>query len=141
MLCSDNINWARTLNHPQAGVWEIEDEFSGAAIHKIEWYFHFAPNLQLELDENACTLKVREEGRLFVTVTLPERGIRFQIRDSYYSHNYGQKQINCQLYGVWHGNLRTEGIAFGWLFRLNQGNDLQKVEKCYNHIITESRKS
>ena len=44
---SNEVLFERTLLHRKPGIWELVDKFSGQGIHTFEWFFHFAPGLDL----------------------------------------------------------------------------------------------
>lgn len=116
--CSGNVDFIRELAHPQPGVWELVDKFVGHGEHKMEWGFHFAPGLDLHLDEGEHTLTVLKESRCFLMVHMPDKGIHSQLRDTWYSDQYGVKQSNRGLVAQWQGELQSEGVAFHWQFQL-----------------------
>ena len=74
---SGQVEFIRELAHPRPGVWELVDKFTGQDEHKMEWFFHFAPGLDLQLQEGEHTLTVLREGRPFLIVHIPENGIQF----------------------------------------------------------------
>ena len=113
-----HVEFSRELAHPRAGVWELVDRFTGPAVHTMEWFFHFAPDLDLKLHENGQALTVFKDGQSFLVLHLPDGGIRPQLRESWYSRQYGVKQRNRELYAQWHGNLAGEPVSFRWGFQL-----------------------
>jgi hypothetical protein len=115
---SGPVEFSRELRHPRPGVWELVDKFTGRGEHMVEWFFHFAPGLELNLDESRQTVTVLKDARLYVIVHIPNGGVRPQLRDSWYSHQYGLKQCNRELYAQWHGELDGNGVSFHWRFQL-----------------------
>jgi hypothetical protein len=114
----DQVEFFRDLIHPQPGVWELDDRFKGHDERSVEWYFHFAPGLELQLREGDPTIAVLREGRPFLTMNIPHNGIRCQTRDDWYSCQYGVKQRNRGLHAQWRGALNGEGVSFHWQFQL-----------------------
>lgn len=117
MICSNRVEFTRELTHTQPGIWELADRFTGNAEHQLEWFFHFAPGLELQMCEGEHTLTVLKQHLPFLVMHLPGNGIRFQVRDSWYSYQYGVKQSNLELYGQWQGQLDGKGVWFHWQFQ------------------------
>lgn len=115
---TDRVEFARELGHPRPGLWKLVDSFRGPARHTIDWFFHFAPELELQLDEEGHALTVLREGRPFVIVHIPHNGVRFHVGDSWYSRHYGVKQANRALVGRWQGEMVAGGTSFAWEFEL-----------------------
>jgi hypothetical protein len=112
------VEFSREILHPRQGIWHLIDTFTGRGEHMMEWFFHFAPGLELDLYEAGQTATVLKDGRPFLTVHIPDGGIRPRLRDSWYSHQYGIKQLNRELYAQWQGELGTSGMSFHWQFKL-----------------------
>ncbi len=112
------LSFMRELIHPKHGVWNSIDTFTGKDEHNIEWFFHFNPSLDLELDDKRCKLIVKQQGQPFVILSMPDNHVHFQLRDSWYSEKYGIKQCNRELYGHWQGILKPNGVTFNWQFQL-----------------------
>ena len=108
----------RELSLSQSGVWELVDKFTGHDEHSMEWFFHFAPGLDLQVQEGVPKIKVLKEGKPFFEVHIPHNGICCQLRDDWHSYKYGVKQRNRVLYGHWQGKLQGEGLSFHWKFQL-----------------------
>ena len=113
-----DVAFSRELGHPGPGVWELVDSFTGSEEHTLEWFFHFAPDLELELDETGRTGTVLRDGQCWLLVHLPDGGVRSQLRDSWYSHQYGLKQANRELYAQWRGEVDGGGAHFRWRFEV-----------------------
>jgi hypothetical protein len=123
---SSQVEFFRELIHPRPGVWELCDKFKGHDRHSMEWFFHFAPGLDLQQAEADHIITVIKEGRAFLTVNVPHNGIHCQIRDDWYSYQYGVKQPNRGLYARWQGELNGEGVSFNWQFCLVNERPQQK---------------
>jgi len=113
------VEFLRTLTHPQPGIWQIEDQFSGNDSHKIDWFFNFSPDLAFELAENERKLKVFKAGLTFLTVHLPGQEIKFELVEAWSSDRYGVKEPTQKLHASWLGNLKEAGEKFNWQFELN----------------------
>lgn len=111
------VEFSRQLVHPRPGVWELVDRFIGRGEHVMEWFFHFAPDLELDLHEEGHALTVLMNGQSFLIVHLPNGGVRPQLRDGWYSCQYGVKQCNRELYAQWQGELNGDGVPFHWRFQ------------------------
>jgi hypothetical protein len=118
MTYSGQVEFTRELAHPRSGVWELVDRFIGHDEHSMEWFFHFAPGLDLQLDQGDSKVTVLKEGKPLLIVNIPQVGIRCQMRNDWYSCQYGVKQHNHVLYAQWQGELNCEGMLFRWQFRL-----------------------
>jgi hypothetical protein len=118
LTSSDGVVFTRELTHPRPGVWELVDRFTGRDEHTMEWSFHLAPGLDVELCEERHTLTVLKDGQSFLVVHIPDGGVRPQLRDSWYSHQYGVKQWNRELYARWQGELDGNGVSFHWRFQV-----------------------
>jgi len=118
MTYSGQVEYIRKLAHPQPGLWNLVDKFTGHDEHSIEWFFHFAPGLDFRVDEGEHKLIVLKEGRPFLIVHIPDKGIHYKLRDTWYSCQYGVKQSNRVLIAQWQGKLEAEGVAFHWQFQL-----------------------
>jgi hypothetical protein len=114
---SVKMDFVRELTHPRPGVWQLVDKFIGREEHSMEWFFHFDPSLELQLNIEEGTLMVVNKGEPFLIVDTPDRGPLLQVRDSWFSYRYGVKQRNRELYAQWQGQLKEEGVEFCWQFR------------------------
>jgi len=121
---SGQVECSRELIHPRPGVWELDDKLKGHDEHSMEWFFHFSPGLDLQLDEGNSAITVLKEGKPFLAVNIPCNGIRCQTRNDWYSSRYGVKQRNIGLYAQWQGELNVEGVSFHWEFRLSNESPL-----------------
>ena len=113
---SDRVTFTRELAHPEPGIWELVDKFVGHGEHKLQWFFHFAPGLDLLLHGGRQTLSVLKGGNLFVTLHLPDNGIFYELRDSWCSYYYGIKKSNRVIHANWRGKLEDEPVSFHWQF-------------------------
>jgi hypothetical protein len=127
LACSNEVWFSRDLTHPRPGLWEVVDRFTGRDEHTLEWFFHFAPGLELDLNEERGTLTVLRNGRAFLIVRLPESGVRPQVRDTWYSQEYGIKQSNRELYAKWQGKVEGNGVGFHWQFQLISAESSEKA--------------
>ena len=114
LTCPGQVEVIRELAHPRPGVWELFDKISGNDEHTVEWYFHFAPGLALQLDRGGRLVTVFREGEAIVNMIIPDEGIRSQVRNSWYSYQYGVKESNRELHARWKGKLDGEGTSFHW---------------------------
>ena len=129
LTCSGHVDFFRELAHPQPGVWELVDTPKGHAEHSIEWFFHFAPGLDLQPGSGEQTLTVLKESRPFLIVHMPDNRIHYELRDDWYSYQYGNKQSNRVLYARWQGDLDSECASFHWQFALANKNTQTAGEK------------
>jgi len=116
LTSSDGVEFRRELAHPSPGAWEVVDSFTGHAEHMLEWFFHFAPGLELRLHENH-TATVLRSGHPVVRVQLPDGPLGLELRDGWYSRDYGVKLRNQELYARWQGPLDRGGVSFPWRFQ------------------------
>jgi hypothetical protein len=117
LTSSSQVEHIRELSHPRPGDWELVDKCTGNDEHRIEWFFHFAPGLELRLEEGEPTLLVLKEDRPFVILHMPENGLHFKLRKTWFSGQYGVKQCNQELYAHWEGNMQGAKISFQWKFK------------------------
>lgn len=118
LFCQGEVEVTRELAHPQPGIWSLVDTIAGHAEHSIEWFFHFAPGLDLQFVEQEHAITVCNEGQPFLNVRLPDNRIRTRLRDTWFSYQYGVKQLNRGVYAIWQGELPEEGVSFHWEFQL-----------------------
>lgn len=114
------VTFSRQLGHPRPGVWELADSFVGRDEHTLEWFFHFAPGLALELHPQAQAVTVLRDGRPWLLVHLPGGEVQAGVRDSWYADQYGRKEANRALNARWRGRLESGGAQFRWRFELVQ---------------------
>jgi hypothetical protein len=88
----------------------------------LEWYFNFAPDLELVLNEASKIISVIRKGQNFAVVHFPENLTRFQIRDTWFSYQYGIKQPSHGIYAQWCGELSDVEKIFHWWFQLANEN-------------------
>jgi len=112
------VEHIRELSHPRPGVWELVDKLAGHDEHSIEWFFHFAPGLDLQLVEGEHALTVLKGGQPFLIVRMPGNGISSQLKDTWFSFQYGVKQSSRGLYVRWKGELAGKGVSFPWRFQI-----------------------
>lgn len=124
------VKFMRELSHPQPGLWELVDALKGNDEHLIEWYFHFAPDLEVRLNEkeNDRLLAVLKDGIPFLYLYLPREELRYQLRDGWYSYKYGAKHKNRVLVAHWHGEISEKGVPFTWKFQRINKNPLPTGE-------------
>jgi hypothetical protein len=122
----DRVEFVRELAHPRPGVWELVDKFIGPDEHRLEWFFHFAPGLNVQLDEGEHTFTVFKEGCPFLIGHMPDAGIRSQLRETWFSYQYGVKQSNLGLHAQWQGELEGNDKSFHWQFQLVNARPLPK---------------
>lgn len=121
IINATGVEFTRELNHPRQGYWEVSDKFTADNEHTLEWFFHFAPDLKLELQEKNHKLAIFKDNMPYLTLQFPDNDLRCELRESWYSDQYGVKQPNQQLYAIWHGKLKKSGTLFQWrLERINE---------------------
>jgi Heparinase II/III-like protein/Heparinase II/III N-terminus len=111
------VEFSRELLHPRPGAWALVDTLNGPAEHLLEWFFHFAPGLELDLHDVGHTVTVLKDGRSYLTLEIPDGGVCLQLREGWYSEQYGVKECNQVLYAQWKGEL-GHGVSFRWRFQL-----------------------
>ena len=118
------MEFVRKLTQSRPGLWGLIDSFTGRDEHTLEWFFHFAPGLSLNLDERLSVVTVLKDGHPFVKVNIPENILVTELRPSWYSSQYGVKEENQCLYVKWNGELDGRGIPFRWQLQLINGKTL-----------------
>lgn len=112
------VEFTRTLHHPCPGIWTLNDKFVGFGEHKLEWFFNFAPGLDVELFEKDNALKVFKKGLPFLVMHMPEKLLHVQMINAWYSCQYGVKQSIQRMCAQWLGGLEENGEGFHWRFEL-----------------------
>lgn len=115
-LRSNEIMIRRELSHPQPGEWRLTDSFVGAGDHRLEWTFHFAPGLALQLQGEQVRVVDAAEPGWAVDVLIPQ--VTIAVQDGWVSQRYGEKTGDQVLYAWWRGTCTPWGISFVWQFRL-----------------------
>ncbi len=110
------VLFTRNLSHSRPGSWELVDVFKGQGEHILEWFFHFAPGLTIDLHDGFLT--VIKDGCPFVNVYFPDDFPTPQLRSTWYSKQYDAKEENYELHGKWIGSLDSRGTSFRWQFQL-----------------------
>jgi hypothetical protein len=118
LTCVGQVEFIRELAHPQPGIWDLVDKFIGRAGHKLEWFFHFAPGLDIQPNAAGCSFTVFKDGQPFLILQAPDNGMCFEARDTWYSDRYGSKQPNRELYAQWRGEVDDRNTIFRWQFKL-----------------------
>jgi hypothetical protein len=119
------VKWVRMLDHPRPGFWELVDTFTGRADHSLEWFFHYAPGLELNADGGKQEVKVIKGSNPFLVMQMPDQSIQYEIRESWFSYQYGAKEINSEFSANWEGSLNEEGMSFHWRFELVDSQHLK----------------
>jgi hypothetical protein len=118
MTYSGPVILTREIIHDRPGIWEVNDKFTGVGEHTLEWFFHFAVNLDLRIQEGEQLVTVLRGGNPFLALHIPDLGVSCHLRAGWYSDKYGIKQPNRVLYGRWQGKLEDNGKSFRWEFRV-----------------------
>ena len=73
--------------------WLIEDEFSGAGEHLVETRFHFAPGLEVFIEDNSVRAINSETGNA-LEVTSSDLNIMPRLEEQACSRDYGEKRTS-----------------------------------------------
>ena len=116
---TNNVKWIRDLSHSAPGDWEINDKFAGSknGDHRLEWFFHFAPDIELRSHDEK--IEVFKDGRHFGNISIPCDGLKVEVRNSWFSYDYGVKVQNQEMYAVWEGRLTEAETMFKWHFQFD----------------------
>jgi hypothetical protein len=79
----------------------------------LEWFFHFAPGLDFQLEAHSMT--ILKNGKSLLVLSLPAN-VSVLLRDAWFSYDYGMKQITKELYATWTGKLEKRETLFNWQF-------------------------
>jgi uncharacterized heparinase superfamily protein len=88
----------RIVFDKKALTWEITDTLDGEGKHLLEWYFHPAPRIKVDIcssDDKASIVLKGSRRRLVIDTKLTEH---IQLVDGYYSPEYGCKQEAVFIY-------------------------------------------
>jgi len=118
------VEFVRELAHPQPGVWELVDKFTGHdESQKVSWFFHFAEGLTLRWVDTSESVIVEEHGKPYVVV-FPPKGVCVEIKSGWVSRSYGKKEFNPVLQSIWRGEIPSSSIDFCWKFlSVEQGSE------------------
>jgi len=105
----------REIYHPESGQWEVTDNIQGGGVHKLSWFFHFAPSLTLGKGDTSDKITVKVNGKPYAFVFPPEH-VCVEIKEGWFSESYGVKVPNLVLQATWEGNLTSGGVGFTWKF-------------------------
>ena len=111
------VRFTRAVVFERPGKWTISDRFAGAGPHALEWFFHFAPDLDLRLGPQGRAI-VHRSGRPWLALVLPS-GIQPEVGEGWYSQDYGARRRNSQLHARWEGGLQPAGMSFEWRLELS----------------------
>lgn len=116
MIPVSGVKLSRRISHPQLRVWELMDKANckERGVHRLEWFFHFAPGLEVVPKEN--NFSIVKNSMPIGTILAPDRGVRLVIKNAWFSYNYGVKLPNTQVYAVWEGELTGTDTEFHWRF-------------------------
>jgi uncharacterized heparinase superfamily protein len=114
----NGVKHTRSLGNPDAATWELEDKFVGSGEHKLEWFFHFHPDIRLEECLNRQIVISSEDFRIFVSP--PTQPIEIIPKKGWFSPGYGVKLESNVIHGVWKGQLKEKPLSFHWKFTKEQ---------------------
>ncbi len=112
----NGVELSRKISHSQHRVWELTDRANckERGAHRLEWFFHFAPGLEVVPGENGCS--VVRDSKPIGSISAPGREVRLEKKSDWFSYDYGVKLPNTQLYAVWEGELADTDTEFHWRF-------------------------
>jgi len=100
---SDNVMIRRKISHYRPMAWAISDRIIGDGNHVIEWFFHFHPALQLEIQQRDQVKVFENDWQVWIKIPSPD--MKVIIEQGWVSANYGVKKKHSILYGQWQGDL------------------------------------
>jgi hypothetical protein len=82
--------------------WFLLDDLDGAGTHSLEFLFHFAPDICLDIDDNRC--RAKSGDKRFLVAAGPRVSLEViegcgQPIQGWYSHNYGHREPSPVLVG------------------------------------------
>ena len=118
----NGVELIREISHPQQAIWDLMDKASSKAgsPHRLEWFFHFAPGIEILLGEKQHSLV--KNSKIIGTISAPENGVRVETKSTWFSYEYGAKVPNVQMHAVWEGSLNENGTNFFWHFQFVPSN-------------------
>jgi uncharacterized heparinase superfamily protein len=78
--------------------WEITDTFDGEGEHLLEWYFHPAPGIEVDIDSSADEMNIILKGRRNSLSVQTGLSGKVKLVDGYYSPEYGCKEKAVFIY-------------------------------------------
>ena len=111
---SNGVELSRGISHPRPRVWELTDKArcKEKGAHHLEWFFHFAPGLDVEPGESGCA--IIKNSNVIGMISLP--GVRLEKKSAWFSYDYGVKIPNAQIHAAWEGELTEADSEFQWRF-------------------------
>ena len=115
MQLMNGVELIREISHPQQAIWDLMDKASSKAgnPHRLEWFFHFAPGIEILLGEKQHSLV--KNSKIIGTISAPENGVRVETKSAWFSYEYGVKVPNVQMHAVWEGSLKA--VSYTHLLR------------------------
>ncbi len=115
MTYTDQVVFTRKLTLNQRNIWDLTDGFVATDNdqHALEWFFHFAPGLDFQLEAQSMT--ILKNGKSLLVLSLPAN-VSVLLRDAWFSYDYGMKQTTKELYATWTGKLEKRETLFNWQF-------------------------
>jgi len=75
------------------GIFRITDYFYGRAKHLFEWYFHFAPNIEVRLEKSKFVAAKLTSGiEVHLLPEVRDTTLQVDVFDGWVSSGYGQKR-------------------------------------------------
>lgn len=126
----NGVELVREFSHPKQAVWELKDKTTckEKGAHRLEWFFHFAPGLEIVLGETSHSIV--KNSKVIGTISTPDNGIQVETKSAWFSYQYGEKVPNVQIYAVWEGDLTENETAFRWNFSFNPSSAAPRRNKC-----------
>lgn len=122
VLTLNGVTVMRHIRHPLPGLWRVSDSVIGRGLHKVDWAFHFAPELRLRQGRmpgrwviEATSPTIRDH-RPFVQV-VPPIEVETRSQRGWVSRHYSDKELVPLLVGEWSGEISGQGRRFDWEFR------------------------
>lgn len=105
----------RSITYIAPGNWILKDKLIGIGeFEKINWSFHFAPNLSLNWNDELKKIIVSDNNQIPFVEIFPPKNLHIELGNTWYSHSYGQKEQIASINGFWEGKLSADEQEFSW---------------------------
>ena len=97
----------------QEGMWIVRDLFAGHGRHWLEWYWHFAPSIRLEMCEHTLFARDKDNHVLLKVLFANVEKAKFEQRTGWISPGYGIRVKAPLVYQIQETDLPAEmWVAF-----------------------------
>ncbi len=107
--------------------WFIRDDLDGGGEHDLEWFFHFAAGVPVEMPEGGLVRTCRREGSNLVLKVSEDSQVNMELYEGWVSRRYGMKK-SAQVLRI--SMRRSLPVALSFIlvpFRAGERRDLSEI--------------